>query len=72
MGEVQDKMKFNIIEHKDNKLVIEYDKVFEDAVCALKDWDKITEFRIQYFLSEAMYTYINNQSKLKPKSKKRR
>ena len=70
MGEVQDKMKFNIIEHKDNNLVIEYDKVFEDTICALKDWDKIIEFRMQYFLSEAIYNYVNIQTKLKPKKRK--
>ena len=64
-------MDFNILDQKDNKLVIEYDKVFEDTVCALMGWDNLSQFRLQYFLSEAMYSYINTQTKLRPKKKKK-
>ena len=63
-------MKFEIIEQKGNQLSIEYDEVFESTICAIMDWDKLTEFRLQYFVSEALYSYIDNQSK--PKSKKRK
>ena len=63
-------MKFEIIEQKGNQLSIEYDEVFESTICAIMDWDKLTEFRLQYFVSEALYSYIDKQSK--PKSKKRK
>tara|TARA_B100001123_G_C15201619_1_gene983590 strand:+ start:986 stop:1180 length:195 start_codon:yes stop_codon:yes gene_type:complete len=64
-------MKFEIVEEKGNKLSIEYDKIFEETLCAVMDWDKLTEFRLQYFINEAMYNFINKQTKLKPKRKKR-
>ena len=63
-------MKFDITEQKGNQLSIEYDEVFESTICAIMDWDKLTEFRLQYFVSEALYSYIDKQSK--PKSKKRK
>ena len=65
-------MKFEIIEQKGNQLSIEYDEVFESTICALMEWDKLTEFRIEYFISEALYGYIDKQSKPKPKKRKRR
>ena len=52
-------MKFEIVEEKGNKLIIEYDEVFEDTICAVMNWDKLTEFRLQYFISEALYNYID-------------
>ena len=61
-------MKFDITEQKENKLSIEYDEMFEDTICAVMNWDKLTEFRLQYFISEALYNYIGKQ----PKKKKRR
>ena len=63
-------MKFEIIEQKGNQLSIEYDEVFESTICALMEWDKLTEFRIEYFISEALYGYIDKQSK--PKKRKRK
>ena len=62
-------MKFEIIEEKGNKLTIEYDKVFETTLCKVMEWDKITEFRLQYFINEAMYNFIQKQPI--PKKKKR-
>ena len=61
-------MKFNIIEQKDNKLIMEYDKSFEETICTLMKWDKLTEYRLEYFISDAIYNYIDKI----PKSKKRR
>ncbi len=52
-------MKFVIIEQRGNQLSIEYDEVFESTICALMGWDKLTEFRIEYFISEALYDYID-------------
>ena len=63
-------MKFNIIEQKDNKLSIEYDEVFESTICAIMDWDKLTEFRLQYFINESMYNFIQRQGKTNSKRKK--
>ena len=63
-------MKFKIIEQKDNQLSIKYDEVFESTICALMGWDKLTEFRIEYFISEALYGYIDKQTKRKPKKRK--
>ena len=63
-------MKFEIIEEKGNKLSIEYDKVFEETLCSIMDWDKLTEFRLQYFINEAMYDFIQKQGKTKPRRKK--
>ena len=63
-------MKFEIIEEKGNKLSIEYDKVFEETLCSIMDWDKLTEFRLQYFINEAMYNFIQKQGKTKPRRKK--
>ena len=56
-------MKFEIVEEKGNKLTIEYDKVFETTLCKVMDWDKLTEFRLQYFINEAMYNFIQKQRK---------
>ena len=56
-------MKFEIVEEKGNKLSIEYDKVFEETLCKVMDWDKLTEFRLQYFINEAMYNFIQKQGK---------
>ena len=65
-------MKFDITEQKGNQLSIEYDEVFESTICALMEWDKLTEFRIEYFISEALYSYIDKHSKPKSKKRKRR
>tara|TARA_Y100001963_G_C6675600_1_gene397253 strand:- start:146 stop:349 length:204 start_codon:yes stop_codon:yes gene_type:complete len=65
-------MKFEITEQNDNKLVIEYDDVFEDTVCALMGWDELTEFRLQYFVNEAMYDYVKKSGKLKKSNRIRR
>ena len=56
-------MKFEIVEEKGNKLSIEYDKVFEETLCTVMNWDKLTEFRLQYFINEAMYNFIQKQGK---------
>ena len=56
-------MKFEIVEEKGNKLTIEYDKGFEETLCTVMDWDKLTEFRLQYFINEAMYNFIQKQGK---------
>ena len=66
-------MKFEIIEERNNKLSIQYDKVFEETICALMNWDKLTEYRLQYLINEAMYDFINrkNIKTKKPKKKKR-
>ena len=63
-------MKFEIVEEKGNKLSIEYDKIFEETLCSVMDWDKLTEFRLQYFINEAMYNFIQKQGKTKPRRKK--
>ena len=63
-------MKFEIVEEKGNKLSIEYDKIFEDTLCTIMGWDKLTEFRLQYFINEAMYNFIQKQGKTKPGRKK--
>tara|TARA_Y100000593_G_scaffold72050_1_gene132330 strand:+ start:523 stop:726 length:204 start_codon:yes stop_codon:yes gene_type:complete len=65
-------MKFEITEQNDNKLVIEYDDVFEDTVCALMGWDELTEFRLQYFVNETMYDYVKKSGKLKKSNRIRR
>tara|TARA_Y100001963_G_scaffold125080_1_gene176417 strand:+ start:608 stop:808 length:201 start_codon:yes stop_codon:yes gene_type:complete len=66
-------MKFEVTEQKGNKLSIEYDELFEDTVCSLMGWDKLTEFRLQYFVNETIYDFINrkNIKTKKPKKKKR-
>ena len=56
-------MKFEIVEERGNKLSIEYDKVFEETLCKVMDCDKLTEFRLQYFINEAMYNFIQKQGK---------
>jgi len=56
-------MKFEIVEEKGNKLSIEYDKVFETTLCKVMSWDKLTEFRLQYFINESMYNFIQKQGK---------
>ena len=63
-------MKFEIVEEKGNKLSIEYDKLFEETLCKVMGWDKLTEFRLQYFINEAMYNFIQKQGKTKPRRKK--
>ena len=63
-------MKFEIIEQEGNQLSIEYDEVFESTICALMEWDKLTEFRLEYFISEALYGYIDKHSKPKKRKKK--
>ena len=63
-------MKFEIVEEKGNKLSIEYDKIFEETLCSVMDWDKLTEFRLQYFINEAMYNFIQKQGKTKRRRKK--
>ena len=63
-------MKFEIVEEKGNKLSIEYDKVFEETLCSVMDWDKLTEFRLQYFINEAMYDFIQKQGKTKSRRRK--
>ncbi len=57
-------MKFEIVEEKGNKLSIEYDKVFEQTLCAVMNWDKLTQFRLQYFINEAMYNFIQKNKKM--------
>ena len=39
-----------IIEEKGIKLFIEYDYVFEETLCSIMDWDKLTEFRLQFWV----------------------
>ena len=56
-------MKFEIVEEKGNQITIEYDKIFEQAVCKTMGWNKLTEFRLQYFINEALYNLINEQGK---------
>tara|TARA_Y100000593_G_scaffold23858_1_gene47329 strand:- start:3854 stop:4042 length:189 start_codon:yes stop_codon:yes gene_type:complete len=57
-------LKFEIVEEKGNKLSIEYDKVFEQTLCAVMNWDKLTQFRLQYFINEAMYNFIQKNKKM--------
>ena len=61
-------MKFEIIEERNNKLSIQYDKVFEETICALMNWDKLTEYRFQYLINEAMYDFVKKHGS--PKKKK--
>ena len=63
-------MKFEIVEEKGNQITIEYDKIFEQAVCKTMGWNKLTEFRLQYFINEAMYNFISRQGNNKSKRKK--